>query len=100
MTKPSDKNTLKKFYSKIKPYGIGWNGFISISNIPKSDNNNEESPMRDLLLMFLGVFTVYFGLFGTGLIIYGNFLSGNLLLIISFVSAYFTNYIMSYKDKS
>ena len=100
LTKPSDKNTLKEFYSRIKPYGIGWNGFLSISNIPKSDNNNEESPMRDLLLMFLGVFTVYFGLFGTGLLIYGNFLFGNLLLIISFVSAYFTNYIMSYKDKS
>jgi len=50
--------------------------------------------------MFLGVFTVYFGLFGAGLLIYGNFLFGNLLLIISFVSAYFTNYIMSYKDKS
>ena len=100
LTKPSDKNTLKEFYSRIKPYGIGWNGFLSISNIPKSDHNNEESPMRDLLLMFLGIFTVYFGLFGTGLLIYGNFLSGNLLLIISFVSAYFTNYIMSYKDKS
>ena len=100
LTKPSDKNTLKEFYSRIKPYGIGWNGFLSISNIPKSDHNNEESPMRDLLLMFLGVFTVYFGLFGTGLLIYGNFLSGNLLLIICFVSAYFTNYIMSYKDKS
>ena len=100
LTKPSDKNTLKEFYSRIKPYGIGWNGFLSISNIPKSDHNNEESPMRDLLLMFLGVFTVYFGLFGTGLLIYGNFLFGNLLLIISFVSAYFTNYIMSYKDKS
>ena len=100
LTKPSDKNTLKEFYSRIKPYGIGWNGFLSISNIPKSDHNNEESPMRDLLLMFLGVFTVYFGLFGTGLLIYGNFQSGNLLLIISFVSAYFTNYIMSYKDKS
>ena len=100
LTKPSDKNTLKEFYSRIKPYGIGWNGFLSISNIPKSDHNNEESPMRDLLLMFLGVFTVYFGLFGTGLLIYGNFLSGNLLLIISFVSAYFTNYIMSYKGKS
>ena len=91
---------MKEFYSRIKPYGIGWNGFLSISNIPKLDHNNEESPMRDLLLMFLGVFTVYFGLFGTGLLIYGNFLSGNLLLIISFVSAYFTNYIMSYKDKS
>ena len=100
LTKPSDKNTLKKFYLRIKPYGIGWNGFLSISNIPKSDRNNEESPMKDLLLMFLGIFTVYFGLFGIGLLIYGNFLSGNFLLIISLVSAYFTNYIMSYRGKS
>ena len=97
ITKPTEKNTLIKFYNKIKPYGIGWRGFL-LSNKIQIKHNKKDSPMRDILLMILGILTVYFGLFGIGFLIYGNILMGTLLIIISFISTYATNYIMSNID--
>ena len=99
LTEPSDNKILLEFYKRIRPYGIGWDGFRKLNNIQKT-YKNEDSPMRDLLLMFLGILTVYFGLFGIGYIIYNEILIGNVMIIISFISAYITNYIMShnYKD--
>jgi len=94
LTKPSDKENLLKFYYKIKPYGIGWNGFLKSNNLEKNQNT-KDSPMKDLLLMFLCVVIVYFGLFGTGYILYNNLLIGSLMLTISFISGLITRNIMS-----
>ena len=94
LTKPSDKENLLKFYYKIKPYGIGWNGFLKSNNLEKNQNT-KDSPMKDLLLMFLCVVIVYFGLFGTGYILYNNLLIGSLMLTISFISGLITKNIMS-----
>ena len=96
LTKPSDNRILLEFYNRIKPYGIGWNGFLKSNNIKKT-GNNEDSSMKDLLLMFLGIITVYFGLFGIGYFIYNKLLIGSIMIIISLISAYTTNYIMSNK---
>ena len=96
LTKPSDNRILLEFYNRIKPYGIGWNGFLKSNNIKKT-RNNEDSSMKDLLLMFLGIITVYFGLFGIGYFIYNKLLIGSIMIIISLISAYTTNYIMSNK---
>ena len=96
LTKPSDNRILLDFYNRIKPYGIGWNGFLKSNNIEKT-RNNEDSSMKDLLLMFLGIITVYFGLFGMGYFIYNKLLIGCIMIIISLISAYTTNYIMSNK---
>ena len=94
LTKPSEKESLLKFYYKIKPYGIGWNGFLKSNNLVKHQDT-KDSPMKDLLLMFLCVVIVYFGLFGTGYILYNNLLIGSFMLTISFISALFTRNIMS-----
>ena len=96
LTKPSDNRILLEFYTRIKPYGIGWNGFLKSNNIKKT-RNNEDSSMKDLLLMFLGIITVYFGLFGMGYFIYNKLLIGSIMIIISLISAYTANYIMSNK---
>ena len=96
LTKPSENRILLKFYNRIKPYGIGWNGFLKSNNIKKT-RNNEDSSMKDLLLMFLGIITVYFGLFGMGYFIYNKLLIGSIMIIISLTSAYTANYIMSNK---
>ena len=96
LTKPSDNRILLEFYNRIKPYGIGWNGFLKSNNIKKT-RNNEDSSMKDLLLMFLGIITVYFGLFGMGYFIYNKLLIGSIMIIISLISAYTANYIMSNK---
>ena len=94
LTKPTDDDKLMEFYKKIKPYGVGWNGFISKLNI-KRINDKGDSAMRDLFLVFLGVLMVYFGLFGIGYILYNQMEIGVVLLILSSISFIITNYIMS-----
>ena len=94
LTKPTDDDKLMEFYKKIKPYGVGWNGFINKLNI-KRINDKGDSAMRDLFLVFLGVLMVYFGLFGIGYILYNQMVIGVVLLILSSISFIITNYIMS-----
>ena len=94
LTKPTDDDKLMEFYKKIKPYGVGWKGFINKLNI-KRINDNGDSAMRDLFLVFLGVLMVYFGLFGIGYILYNQMVIGVVLLILSSISFILTNYIMS-----
>ncbi|GIR72916.1 MAG: sodium/glucose cotransporter [Flammeovirgaceae bacterium] len=94
LTKPTDDDKLMEFYKKIKPYGVGWNGFISKLEI-KRINDKGDSAMRDLFLVFLGVLMVYFGLFGIGYILYNQMVIGVVLLILSSISFIITNYIMS-----
>mgnify|MGYP001353627811 CR=1 FL=1 len=92
LTRPTEKNKLIKFYNSIKPYGIGWSGFIQKYNLKKIDSN--DSLMNDLFLIFLGVIMIYFGLFGIGFILYNQIIYGIILLSISLISFSLTNYIM------
>ena len=92
LTRPTEKNKLIKFYNSIKPYGIGWSGFIKKYNLKKIDSN--DSLMNDLFLIFLGVIMIYFGLFGIGFILYNQIIYGIILLSISLISFSLTNYIM------
>ena len=92
LTRPTEKNKLIKFYNSIKPYGIGWSGFIQKHNLKKIDSN--DSLMNDLFLIFLGVIMIYFGLFGIGFILYNQITYGIILLSISLISFSITNYIM------
>lgn len=93
LTKPTDNKVLIKFYNKIKPYGIGWNGFRKINNI-KNFTKSHNSPINDLYLMFLGILAVYFFLFGFGYILLNNILTGSIMIIISLISSFFANIIM------
>ena len=93
ITKPTDNDKLLSFYNKIKPYGIGWKSFRLLNNISLSQKDSKSS-MNDLLLLFLGILAVYFCLFGFGYILFDENLIGVFMLIISFISAFFANYIM------
>ena len=93
ITKPTDNHKLLSFYKKIKPYGIGWKSFRLLNNISLSQKDSKSS-MNDLLLLFLGILAVYFCLFGFGYILFDENLIGVFMLTISFISAFFANYIM------
>ena len=93
ITKPTDNDKLLSFYKKIKPYGIGWKSFRLLNNISLSQKDSKSS-MNDLLLLFLGILAVYFCLFGFGYILFDEKLIGVFMLTISFISAFFANYIM------
>jgi SSS family solute:Na+ symporter len=72
LTKPSDIETLRRFYRKIRPSGRGWAKVVG--------PEEAEGPRDSLSLAFLGwVFGctfVYSGLFGTGALLYGHLLQG------------------------
>ena len=95
LTKPTENSRLLEFYKKIKPYGIGWNKFLKNNNIAVKNNEFKESPMSDLLSMFLGIVLVYSGLFGMGYLLYGNITYSLILFFLLFVSAYKLNKIMN-----
>ena len=95
LTKPTENSRLFEFYKKIKPYGIGWNKFLKNNNIDVKNKEVKESPMSDLLSMFLGIVIVYSGLFGTGYLLYGNTTYSLILFFLLFISAYKLNKIMN-----
>ena len=95
LTKPTENSRLFEFYKKIKPYGIGWNKFLKNNNIDVKNKELKESPMSDLLSMFLGIVLVYSGLFGTGYLLYGNITYSLILFFLLFISAYKLNKIMN-----
>ncbi len=95
LTKPTENSRLFEFYKKIKPYGIGWNKFLKNNNIDVKNKELKESPMSDLLSMFLGIVIVYSGLFGTGYLLYGNITFSLILFSLLFISAYKLNKIMN-----
>ena len=95
LTKPTENSRLFEFYKKIKPYGIGWNKFLKNNNIDVKNKELKESPMSDLLSMFLGIVLVYSGLFGTGYLLYGNITFSLILFFLLFISAYKLNKIMN-----
>ncbi len=95
LTKPTENSRLLEFYKKIKPYGMGWNKFLKNNNIDVKNKELKESPMSDLLSMFLGIVIVYSGLFGTGYLLYGNITFSLILFFLLFISAYKLNKIMN-----
>jgi len=79
LTKPTDTETLRRFYRKVRPAGRGW------AKVVGPDEADE--PRDDLSLAFLGwVFGctfVYSGLFGTGALLYGQPLQGTVCLTVT-----------------
>ena len=79
LTKPTDIETLRRFYRKVRPAGRGWAKIIG--------PEGAEGPRDSMSLAFLGwVFGctfVYSGLFGTGALLYGHPLQGTVCLTVT-----------------
>ena len=88
LTRPTEQETLIQFYNKILPYGRGWNGFRK--NMDHQGINLKKSNERfssDLLLFLLGVVLVYCALFGTGYVLYGQWLGATVLFTLCTICA-------------
>ena len=90
MTPPSDDETLRNFYQKIKPGGPGWQAVIDKAKA----ENVELTPIKDnlplqLLCVLIGCITVYSFLFATGNLLYSNIGLGLGLLALSLIGAAF-----------
>jgi len=79
LTKPTDTETLRRFYRKVRPAGRGWAKVVG--------PEEAAGPRDNLSLAFLGwVFGctfVYSGLFGTGAMLYGQPLQGTVCLTVT-----------------
>lgn len=87
ITRPTKTKTLVQFYNTITPYGMGWKTF-------RKKAMNEGFQLKkttdrfsvDLAKLTLGILLVYTSLFGTGFLLYQNYLSAVLLYGIAMVS--------------
>jgi len=79
ITKPSDEETLKRFYNLVRPFGPGWNRVRQRDDLEPSG----DSLPHAFLGWILGCMLVYSVLAGTGEVLYGH----TLLAIACFIPA-------------
>jgi len=83
LTKPADMNTLKTFYEKVHPGGPGWK--LLAKEMP---HVQKDTGYVSLFVNYVsGVVMVLFCLFGTGRLIFGEYLSAVLYFGIAAVAA-------------
>lgn len=82
ITKPSDKEMLHSFYRKIHPGGVGWKKISRELPDVKSDTGYK----RLFVNWALGIILLLFSLFGTGKIIFQDYLTGTILFIIALLA--------------
>jgi solute:Na+ symporter, SSS family len=83
LTKPTDEKTLLSFYKRTYPGGIGWTRIQSL--LPETKQNNYFGRM--LVNWIMGIILVYASLFGVGNIIFADYLTGIIILLIGAVAA-------------
>lgn len=81
LTPPEDDKTLKNFVQKLELGGPGWTSFSSTNAV-------KWSVPQGVLAMVLGCVFVYSILFATGFFIYGEFLRGCLVVLMSIGSGW------------
>jgi solute:Na+ symporter, SSS family len=83
LTKPTDEKKLLTFYKRTYPGGIGWKHIQE--QLPELKQNNHFGKL--LVNWIMGVIMIYASLFGVGKIIFSEFFSGIIILIIGFLAA-------------
>ncbi|NNM32360.1 MAG: Na+:solute symporter [Gemmatimonadetes bacterium] len=67
VTAPEDRDTLQRFYDKIRPLGKGWRHVVDVG-----PGHGEESVTAAFLAWFLGCILVYAAMFAPGYLLYGQ----------------------------
>lgn len=94
LTKPETQETLRSFYRLTRPGGPGWKKVIMEAEADGDMINEEnegkpwEMPIQ-ILLVFIGCVVVYSCLFSIGSFLYGNMMTGALLLIVAIIGTVF-----------
>lgn len=81
ITKPTDEKTLINFYKKIHVGGIGWRRFKD-----KVDLKPDSGYIKLFINWIFGVLLIYSSLFSFGKILFGEYLSGMLFLVLAIIS--------------
>lgn len=91
ISKPTDMETLVRFYNLIKPQGKGWKPVIEYARtngLLQADSGKQSTLTNGILLMIFGSLLVYSLLFGTGFMIYGDTTMVMIALAVALVSGY------------
>ena len=82
ITKPTEESKLIEFYKRVHPGGAGWKKIYEKLPEVKSDSNY----FFLFIDWFLGIILVYMFLFGTGKIIFGDYISGFIFIIVGLIA--------------
>ena len=85
LTPASDMETLKKFYKKARPGGLGWK---PVRKQLQGRLGPPESLAPQIGYALMGMTAVYAFLFGVGQAVYGNYLPALILLAVAGVAGY------------
>jgi Na+/proline symporter len=91
LTKPTDNETLVKFYKLIRPGGRGWDKVIQLSkstDSPITETAKKGDLALGLILMIAGTFAVYGAVFASGFYLYGEYTSGAISTVVTAVSVW------------
>jgi Na+/proline symporter len=84
VTKPEDKETLRKFYKLTHPGGPGWKKVIDEAQAEGISINEKEKGQawempKQIALVFIGCVVIYSSLFSIGNFVYGENMTGAIL---------------------
>lgn len=85
VTPPSDEATLREFVRRTNPGGPGWQAVLDRAEragAPIRPLHDATNVPRGLLCTFLGTVAVYAGLFGSGMLLYGQTTTGTVTLVV------------------
>lgn len=88
ITRPTDKEVLKRFYQLIRPDGAGWAGIreeLKLEGVSLEQLSPKDSISKGILGFFIGVTAVYCGLFAFGNFLYGEIVLGSVLFSVTIV---------------
>ena len=89
LTSPSDKSTLNEFYKITQPGGPGWNKVVSDAKGDGIDLDTQKRAWNvptGILCMLVGSVGIYGALFSTGYFIYGEYIEGSILLLVTILA--------------
>ncbi len=82
LTKPTDEETLKKFYRKVKPGGPGWTEIAEKLPDVKADCLINK---RNVGLCIVAIISIYAALMGIGDLVIGSPIRGIVLLVVTLI---------------
>lgn len=92
LTKPEDKNVLRRFYALTKPGGPGWKKVVQEAiedGEPVDEGQGVAWQMpRQILLVFVGAVVIYSSLFAIGGFVYGNIMQGVGLSLLAVIATF------------
>ena len=93
LTKPSDEKKLREFYRLTRPGGPGWKKVVERAKADGDniDAGNEGKPWEmpiQLFLVFIGCMAIYSSLFSIGNFLYGDFMTGSVLLVVALIGTF------------